>query len=275
MAAEGLVRAVATDPPAIIGFAAIPARALQYLRLIRQTADAAVTANPDVLVIIDSPEFTHRVAKRVRRLAPGIPIVDYGAPSVWAWRPWRARAMRRYVDHVMALLPFEPAAFVRLNGPPCTYVGHPVSERIDSLRPNEAEQRRRDSEPYVILLMPGSRRGELKRMLDIFEQTTARITANNLDVEFVMLAVPAFTDQLKRVTATWRVPIRVVSDQSEKDTAFRNARAALVKSGTSTLELAVAGIPMVATYRVGHLEGPVALVLIRLPSVILANLVLG
>ena len=275
MAAEGLVRAVATDPPAIIGFAAIPARALQYLRLIRQTADAAVTANPDVLVIIDSPEFTHRVAKRVRRLAPGIPIVDYGAPSVWAWRPWRARAMRRYVDHVMALLPFEPAAFVRLNGPPCTYVGHPVSERVDSLRPNAAEQRRRDSEPYVILLMPGSRRGELKRMLDIFEQTTARITANNLDVEFVMLAVPAFTDQLKRVTATWRVPIRVVSDQSEKDTAFRNARAALVKSGTSTLELAVAGIPMVATYRVGHLEGPVALVLIRLPSVILANLVLG
>jgi lipid-A-disaccharide synthase len=183
--------------------------------------------------------------------------------------------MRRYIDHVLALLPFEPAAMERLKGPPCTYVGHPLSERVDLLRPGIEEQERRTDEPYVILLMPGSRRGELNRMLDLFERTSARMTAGDINVEFVMPAVPAFADYLARTVATWRVPVRVVSEQSEKDAAFRNARAALVKSGTGTLELAVAGVPMVAAYRVGHVEGPVALMFIKVPSVILANLVLG
>ncbi len=103
---------------AIVGFAAIPASLPKILRRIRQTADAVIAAKPDVLVIIDSPEFTHRVARRVRARAPAIPIVDYVCPSVWAWRPGRARAMRAYVDHVLALLPFEPAAMRRLDGPP-------------------------------------------------------------------------------------------------------------------------------------------------------------
>ena len=98
-----------------------------------ETADAVIAAKPDVLVIIDSPEFTHRVARRVRARAPAIPIVDYVCPSVWAWRPGRARAMRAYVDHVLALLPFEPAVMRQLGGPPCTFVGHPLSERVGEL----------------------------------------------------------------------------------------------------------------------------------------------
>jgi lipid-A-disaccharide synthase len=275
MAAEGLSSLFSIEATAVMGFGAVLSRVFTYLRRIRNIADAVIAARPDVLVIIDSPEFTHRIAKRVRRLAPNIPVVDYVSPSVWAWRPWRARAMRRYVDHVLALLPFEPAAMQRLKGPPCTYVGHPLSERVERLRPDAAEQERRDSQPYVILVMPGSRRGELDRMLDIFERTTARISAGKAAVEFVMPAVPGFADHLARAVATWRVPVRVVSEQAEKDAAFRIARAALVKSGTSTLELAVAGVPMMAAYRVGHIEGPVALMFIKVPSVILANLVLG
>jgi lipid-A-disaccharide synthase len=256
MAAQGLSSLFPIEATAVMGFGAIPSRLFTYLRRIKQTANAIIAAKPDVLVIIDSPEFTHRIAKRVRRLDPSIPIVDYVSPSVWAWRPWRAPAMRRYIDHVLALLPFEPAAMERLKGPPCTYVGHPLSERVDLLRPSAVEQERRVNEPYVILLMPGSRRGELNRMLDLFERTSARMTAGDTNVEFVMPAVPAFADYLARTVATWRVPVRIVSEQSEKDTAFRNARAALVKSGTGTLELAVAGVPMVAAYRVGHIEGP-------------------
>jgi lipid-A-disaccharide synthase len=275
MAAQGLSSLFPIEATAIMGFGAIPSRLLTYLRRIRKIADAVVAANPDVLVIIDSPEFTHRIAKRVRKLAPGIPIVDYVCPSVWAWRPWRARAMRRYIDHVLALLPFEPAAMERLNGPPCTYVGHPLGERVEHLRPDATEQERRDNEPFVVLVMPGSRLGELKRMLRVFERTTARISASDIAVEFVMPAVPGFADRLARAVAMWRVPVRIVSDQAEKDAAFRSARAALVKSGTGTLELAVAGIPMVAAYRVGHIEGPLALMFINVPSVILANLVLG
>jgi lipid-A-disaccharide synthase len=275
MAAEGLSSLFPIEATAVMGFGGIFSRLLTYLRRIRETADAVAAARPDVLVIIDSPEFTHRIARRVRKLAPGIPIIDYVSPSVWAWRPWRARAMRRYVDHVLALLPFEPAAMQRLHGPPCTYVGHPLSERAGSLRPSAAEQERRNSEPYVVLVMPGSRRGELKRMLGVFEQATARVTSGDTAIEFVMPAVPDFAEYLTRAVAMWRVPVRVISDQGEKDAAFRVARAALVKSGTSTLELAVAGIPMVAAYRVGHIEGPIALMLIKVPSVILANLVLG
>ena len=106
------------------------------LRRIRETAEAVTQASPDVLVIIDSPDFTHRVARRVRASDPAIPIVDYVSPSVWAWRPGRARAMRAYVDHVLALLPFEPEEYRKLRGPPCSYVGHPLIEQIATLRPD-------------------------------------------------------------------------------------------------------------------------------------------
>ena len=111
----------------IIGVTAIPRRLPTILRRIRESADAIVAARPDALVIIDSPDFTHRVARRVRARAPSIPILDYVSPSVWAWRPGRARAMRDYVDCVLAILPFEPEVHVRLGGPPCVYVGHPLT----------------------------------------------------------------------------------------------------------------------------------------------------
>ena len=124
---------------------AIPQRLPMIIKRIRQTWRAAIAARPDVMVIIDSPDFTHRVARRVRRANPSIPIVDYVSPSVWAWRPGRARAMRRYIDHVLALLPFEPEAHRKLGGPPCTYVGHPLVEQIDELRPNADEASRRES----------------------------------------------------------------------------------------------------------------------------------
>ncbi len=118
MAAQGVASLFPLGDLAIIGIGAILARLPSILRRIGETADAVIAAKPDVLVIIDSPEFTHRVARRVRARAPSIPIVDYVCPSVWAWRPGRAKAMRAYVDHVLALLPFEPAELQRLNGPP-------------------------------------------------------------------------------------------------------------------------------------------------------------
>jgi lipid-A-disaccharide synthase len=275
MEAQGLTRAVARTPSAIIGFAAIPGRIVEYLRLIRQTADAAIAAKPDVLVIIDSPEFTHRVAKRVRRMAPDIPIVNYGAPSVWAWRPGRARAMRGYVDHVMALLPFEPDAFARLDGPPCSFVGHPATEHIGDLRPSAEDAQRRAISPARVVVMPGSRRGEISRLLPLFRVTVEGIAARKPDVEFVMPAVPALADLLSHETAAWRAKVSVVTGTQARNAAFRTARLALVKSGTSTLEVGLAGVPMVATYRISHLEAIVAHFVLKVPSVILVNLVLG
>ncbi len=260
---------------AIIGFAAIPASLPKIFKRIRQTADAVVAAKPDVLVIIDSPEFTHRVARRVRARAPAIPIVDYVCPSVWAWRPGRARAMLSYVDRVLALLPFEPAAMQRLGGPVCTFVGHPLSERARHLRPSAEEARRRLADPPLLLVLPGSRASEIRRMAVVFGEAVelAAKRAGVLDV--VVPAVPRLADTVKAAVAAWRIPARVVTDPGEKDAAFRTARAALTKSGTSTLELAVAGVPMVAAYKVPLFEELIARVLIKVQSVILANLVLG
>lgn len=275
MEAQGLSAVLERAPSAIIGFAAIPGRILEYLRLIRRTAEAAIAAKPDVIVIIDSPEFTHRVAKRVRRTAPDIPIINYGAPSVWAWRPGRARAMRSYVDHVMALLPFEPEAFKRLGGPPCSFVGHPATEHISDLRPTPDEAHRRLSPPPTVLVMPGSRRGEISRLLGLFRAAVETIAIRVSDAEFVIPSVPALAGILERETAAWSAKVRVVTETAERNAAFRTARLALVKSGTSTLEVALAGLPMVATYKISHIEAVVAHFVLKVPSVILVNLVLG
>ncbi len=132
---------------AVMGILPVLARLPKLMARIRETAEAVVAARPDALVIIDSPDFTHRVARRVRAALPNLPIVDYVSPSVWAWRPGRARAMLPYVDCVLALLPFEPEAYRRLSGPRCVYVGHPLIERLGTLRPNVDEARRRASSP--------------------------------------------------------------------------------------------------------------------------------
>jgi lipid-A-disaccharide synthase len=257
-----------------MGFAAIPASLPKILRRIREAADAIVAARPDVLVIIDSPEFTHRVARRVRERAPQIPIVDYVCPSVWAWRPGRARKMRAYVDHVMALLPFEPDAMKKLGGPPCSFVGHPLAERVGKFRPNELESRLRQADPPLVLVLPGSRAGEIRRMAPVFGSAIARLAEQYGAIEAVVPAVPRLADNVWAEVRSWAVPGHVVTAEEEKQEAFRTARVALTKSGTSTLELALAGVPMVAGYKVALIEELAARLFINVPSVILANLVL-
>lgn len=274
MAGEGVVSPFPLGDLAIIGFSAIIASLPKILRRIREAADAVVAAKPDILVIIDSPEFTHRVARRVRKIAPHIPIVDYVCPSVWAWRPGRARTMRSYVDHVLALLPFEPAAMQRLGGPPTTFVGHPLSERIEALRPNADEARRRMSDPPVLLVLPGSRSGEIRRLAGVFGEAVALLAQRVGPLDVVVPAIPRLASAVQAATASWPVPVRIVTSPEDKDAAFRIARAALSKSGTSTLELALAGVPMAAAYQVSFLEEMIGRAFIRVKSYILANLVL-
>jgi len=275
MAAQGLRSLFPLGDKAFMGIAAIPANLPRILRRIAGTADAAVAARPDVLVIIDNPEFTHRVARRVRKRGPAIPIVDYVCPSVWAWRPGRARAMRGYVDHVLALLPFEPTAMRQLGGPACSYVGHPLTERVGALRPGDEEARRRLADPPLLLVLPGSRAGEIRRLASEFGAAVKLLIERAGPVDVVVPTVPALADTVRAAVKLWRLPAQVVTDPAEKDAAFRKARAALTKSGTSTLELALAGVPMVAGYKVSLLEEVVARYLIQVPSVILANLILG
>jgi lipid-A-disaccharide synthase len=278
MAAAGIASPFAIDALSIIGIAAIPRRLPMILRRIRETANAVVAAQPDALVIIDSPDFTHRVARRVRRLAPKIPILDYVSPTVWAWRPGRARAMRGYVDRVLAILPFEPALYGELDGPPCVYVGHPLIERIAELRPSAAEAERRRADPPVVLLLPGSRASEIRHLLDTFGVAVAQAAADTGPMELVLPTVPHLLPRLRDGVAGWPVQPRLVADPAEKWAAFRRARAALAASGTVTLELALSGVPTVAAYRLSAVEALIARLIrlqARLPSVILANLVIG
>jgi lipid-A-disaccharide synthase len=278
MAAEGVVSPFSIDELAIVGVSAIPARLRLILRRIRETADAVVAAQPDALVIIDSPDFTHRVARRVRARAPSIPIIDYVSPSVWAWRSGRARAMRAYVDCVLAILPFEPAAHRRLGGPACVYVGHPLVERLSDLRPDPSEAERRRSAPPVVLVLPGSRSSEIRLLLAVFGEAVARVHAQMGAIELVLPTMPHLLQRVRAGVADWTIKPRIITEPAAKWAAFRSARAALAASGTVTLELALAGVPMVAAYRLTFIEeiiARIARIKQRLSSVILANLVLG
>jgi lipid-A-disaccharide synthase len=275
MAREGLVSLFPIEELSIMGLAAVVKQLPKVLRLIRETASAVTQASPDILVIIDSPDFTHRVARRVRARDPSVPIVDYVSPSVWAWRPGRARAMCGYVDHVLALLPFEPQEYRRLRGPPCSYVGHPLTEQIGVLRPSVDEQKRRDDQPPVLLVLPGSRRSEIRHHMAVFGQTLDRLQAEGVAFELILPTMVHLQEAVATALQDWPVQPRVVIGEQEKRAAFRIARAALAKSGTVTLELAIAGVPMVTAYRTGALEAWILMRAINVKSVILANLVAG
>jgi lipid-A-disaccharide synthase len=275
MTREGLASLFPIEDVSIVGLAAVVRQLPKLLRLIWQTAAAATDASADVLVIIDSPDFTHRVARRVRARDPAIPIIDYVSPTVWAWRPGRARAMRSYVDHVLALLPFEPDAYRRLHGPPCSYVGHPLIEQVGQLRPNLDEQRRREQPPPVLLVLPGSRRSEIGHHLSVFGEALGRLRAQGVNFEAVLPTMPHLQHTVRQGVTKWEVAPRIVIGETEKRAAFRVAHAALAKSGTVTLELALGGVPMVTAYRLGAAEAFILRRVIKVRSVILANLVIG
>ena len=275
MARQGLETLFPIEQLSIVGFAAVVQQLPKILRLIRETAEAVTEAAPDALVIIDSPDFTHRVARRVRARNPAIPIIDYVSPQLWAWRPGRARTMLGYVDHVLGLLPFEPEEYRKLGGPPCSYVGHPLIEQLPSLRPNAEEQARRDGEPPVLLVLPGSRRSEIRHHLDVFGATLGRLQTEGRAFELMLPTMPHLETTIREGIANWLVKPQIVVGENEKRAAFRIARAALAKSGTVTLELALAQVPTVAAYRIAAWEAPIYRRLVRVSSVILANLVIG
>ncbi|SDR41168.1 lipid-A-disaccharide synthase [Rhizobiales bacterium GAS191] len=273
MQGEGLKSLFPLSDIAVMGFTAVIARLPLLLRRIRQTVEALLAARPDVLVIIDSPDFTHRVARRLRARLPKLPVVDYVSPSVWAWRPGRARAMRRYVDQVLALLPFEPEAHRKLGGPSCTYVGHPLSQRLGDFMPDLDDEAARQASPPLLLVLPGSRRTEIRRLLPVFGETIARLHATH-PIRPVLPAVPWLAQEIADATRSWPLVPQIVTGEAAKLAAFRQGRAALAASGTVSLELALAGVPTVAAYKVGALEVHILRLLVTAPHILLPNLIL-
>lgn len=276
LAAEGLESVFPQEDIAVMGFGPVVARLPLLLRRISDAAKAAAVFAPDLMLTIDAPDFGLRVDKKLRSLNPAIPIAHWVCPSVWAWRQGRARRMRPHVDRILALLPFEPEALVRLGGPETVYVGHPLIERLSELRPQADEARlRADAAAPLILVLPGSRGSEIRHLMPAFGETIARIAQAMPEARFVLPAVPRLAETITRIVAGWSVKPQIVTGEAAKLSAFRQARAALAASGTVTLELALAQVPTVAAYRGAGWEAALARRLIKLPTVILPNLILG
>lgn len=278
MAGEGCPSLFPLSEIAVMGPVAIVKRCRSLVRRVHQTVDVAVEMNPDALVILDSPEFTHAVAKRVRRRLPDIPVIDYVSPSVWAWRPGRARKMRRYIDHVLAILPFEPAAHERLGGPACTYVGHPLIERLDWIAKLDTRKLAKrlgvtGSRP-VIVILPGSRASEIERMMPVLGRTIELIVRRAGPVDILLPVADGMEDKIHAHLSTWPHQPHIVHGEEDKFTAFRIADAALATSGTVTLELALSGTPMVVGYRTDFIVSLLRWML-KAHSIVLPNLVLG
>lgn len=274
MEARGLKSLFPMADIAVMGISPVIARLPTLLARIRATAAAVIADPPDVLVIIDSPSFTHRVARLVRARLPDLPVIDYVSPTIWAWRPGRARRMRAYVDHVLALLPFEPAAHRALGGPACSYAGHPLIEKLDTLRPSPDEARARREGAPTILVLPGSRRSEIERLLALFGETVALIAPDFPDADFVLPAVTHLEGDIRARVANWPVQPRIVTGEAAKYAAFRRARAALTASGTVTLELALSGVPTIIAYRASMIEEAMVRLLVKTPWAGLPNILL-
>ncbi len=274
MAAHGLTSLFPMEEIALHGLTAVLARLPNLMRRIDETAAAVVAAAPDVLIAVDCPAFSLRVARRVRRRTPRIAIVDYVSPTVWAYWPGRARRMARFVDRVLAILPFEPEVHRRLGGPPATYVGHPLITRLAELRPAAGERAPLASgKPPVLLVLPGSRRSEIARLMVPFGAAVARVAEACGPLEVVLPAVPRLIDEVRARAAGWPVTPTIVEGEAEKLAAFRRAHAALAASGTVSLELALSAVPTVVAYRTDPLIRPFKFMLTA-KSIVLPNLIL-
>lgn len=279
MAQAGMQSLFPLEDVAVMGPAAILPALPRIIRRVYQTVDAAIAFKPDLLVIIDSPEFSHPIAKRVRRRAPHIKIANYVSPSVWAWRPSRAKRMRAYVDHILALLPFEPDAHRRLGGPQCTYVGHPLIEKLNQIERADADALRARlgiaEGAAVLAVLPGSRRSEVAHLVQTFGDTVRRLKQDNPDMVVVIPAVAHVKAAIETHSASWPQPVHIVDSAADKYAVMKLATAALAASGTVTLELALAQTPSVVGYRTDAVTAAVVRKLVVAPTVVLPNLVLG
>lgn len=269
MQAEGMDSLFPMQELSVMGIAEVLPKYFHLKRRIREAAAAVLASGARALITIDSPDFCLRVARIVRDADPGITVIHYVAPSVWAWRSGRAAKMARVVDHVLALLPFEPP-YMQAAGMGCDFVGHPVvAEPLAS-----AAERAPFAGPGPLLLaLPGSRRGEITRLAPLFGEVVAGLAACHPDLRVVLPTLASVEPLVRDLTAGWAVAPQIVTDRGEKRGAFAAADVALAASGTVSLELAANACPMVIAYRLN----PISFWLMRraalIDTVTLVNLV--
>ncbi len=276
MEALGLASIFPMSDIAVMGPREIIPRLPLILRHMKETTAHAVADKPDGIVIIDSPDFTHRVAKSIHKRMPDVPIANYVSPTVWAWRRGRAKSMAGYLDRVLALLPFEPDFFAAQANLKCVYVGHPAIEKVAPKSEGEAFRIRHglSADTPLALILPGSRTNEVKRLSQLFGDTAQKLATKVPGLRVVIPTVPHVASYVREVVATWPGNPIVVADETEKRGAFAAANVALAASGTVALELGLAQIPMTIAYKIDRLAAWVVGRMMRVPSVVLVNLVL-
>lgn len=275
MAAQGLESRFPMSELSVMGLAEVLPRYRALQRRIAETVRAVVDFAPDALVTIDSPDFCLRVARGVRALAPGIRTVHYVAPSVWAWRPGRAERMAEVIDHVLAILPFEPP-LMHEAGMSCDFVGHPVvAEPVASADEAAAFRTANDIAPDapLVLCLPGSRRGEVGRLGARFDEALMRLRDRVPEIRVVLPTVPGVADLVGPMAKRWPTTPVVVEGAADKRAAFAAADLALAASGTVSLELAANGVPMVIGYDMAPLSRILIGLMLRTDTVTLVNLV--
>ena len=272
---QGLKSLFPLDATAVMGLHEIVPKVPEILRRVRQAADYAAATQPDAVVLIDSPDFTHRIAKRLKRIAPRIPTINYVAPQVWASRSWRARGMANYFDLVLALLPFETPFFAKY-GLKAVFVGHPAIERAKRMTCGAAFRARHGIAPEAPLLavLPGSRTSEIRYILPAFKETVRLLTARVPGLVTVVPTVPHVAPLVRAGTTDWAAPLTIVEGEDEKFAAFDAADAALAASGTVTTELALSRTPMIVAYKVGAVTWTLLKPIVHAKFVTIVNLLL-
>jgi len=259
---------------AVMGVFEVLPRLPLLLKRIKETADAVERLKPDVLLTIDAPDFCFRVIKKLKARGAHVPVVHFVAPSVWAWRPGRAKKVAGFLDHLLCLLPFEPKYFER-EGLDATFVGHPVVTSSIADGDGPSFRARHDIAPDapVICVLPGSRVGEVERLLPIFAETISILATQFPGLSVVMPTVAHLEDRVRVATNTWNVPVTIVGG-TEKADAFAASDSAIAASGTVALELAMAGLPNVIGYRLNALTAFLARRMLKTRYVNLINIIL-
>jgi len=275
MTAQGLDSLFPLDDTAVMGLREVVPRIPAILRRVREASDFALRTRPDAVVLIDSPDFTHRIAQRLKRIDKSIRTVNYVAPQVWASRPYRANRMAHYFDLVLALLPFE-APFFEKHGLHATFVGHPVIERAKRMTGGDRLRARLGiaADAKVLAVLPGSRMNEVRLLMPPFRDAVARLAREIPGLVCLLPTVPHVAAAVRHRAANWPVPLHILDGEDDKFAAFNAADAALAASGTVTTELALAGTPMVVGYRLGWLTFALARAFINVRFATLGNIIL-
>ncbi len=273
MAGQGFKSLFPMEELSVMGLAEVLPRIPKLRRRIHETISNATAASPDVLVTIDSPDFNFRVAKKLK--GRGFPLIHFVAPSVWAWRPGRAKAIAGFLDHLLTLLPFEPPYFER-EGLATTYVGHPVLESGADKGDGGRFRKKYGIAPaaHLVLILPGSRRSEVQRHLPIFGKTMELLQAELGNFHIVTVTARPSYDLVVAAAKAWSQPAIVIDDPADKFDAFDAADVALAASGTVALELAMSGTPAVIAYRTNPITAWLAKRLVKVRYANLINLVL-